>query len=84
MYLNLYRAHNTNVYKERTTKKIKRITKREMSRRCVYCKGEPANDVLDVCERCGNKVWGPKMFNAIKSGMMASKERGDLEQGDVS
>lgn len=55
-----------------------------MAKKCVYCKGNVLEDsALDVCERCGVKVWGPKMFNAIKSSMAASRERGDLEQGSV-
>ena len=51
--------------------------------KCVYCKGDVSNGALDVCNRCGVKVWGEKMFKAIVSGMEASKERGDLEQGSV-
>jgi hypothetical protein len=55
-----------------------------MTRKCIYCKCEVApNSVIDFCERCGIKVWGPKMFNAIKSNMEDSQQRGDLEQGNV-
>ena len=55
-----------------------------MARKCIYCKN-PVDDksVIDFCERCGVSVWGPKMFNAIKSGMENSRERGDLEQGNI-
>lgn len=55
-----------------------------MTGKCVYCKGDvKADSALDVCERCGIKVWGIKMFKAIQSNMAASRERGDLEQGHV-
>jgi hypothetical protein len=52
--------------------------------KCVYCRGEVARDsALDVCDTCGVKVWGHKMFKAIQANMGASRERGDLEQGNV-
>lgn len=55
-----------------------------MVKKCIYCKTEVAQDsVVDFCERCGIKVWGPKMFNAIKASMEDSRTRGDLEQGNV-
>ena len=52
--------------------------------KCVYCKGSVVEgSALDVCEKCGVRVWGAKMFKAIQGNMAASKERGDLEQGNV-
>ena len=55
-----------------------------MTRKCIYCKsGVADNSVIDFCEKCGVKVWGVKMFNAIRSSMEESRERGDLEQGNV-
>lgn len=55
-----------------------------MARKCIYCRSEVADDsVIDFCESCGVRVWGHKMFNAIRSEMEASKKRGDLEQGNV-
>jgi len=55
-----------------------------MTRKCIYCKCEVApNCVVDFCEKCGIKVWGPKMFNAIKLSMEQSREKGDLFQGSV-
>ena len=51
--------------------------------KCVYCKGEVNNKALDVCDQCGAKIWGPKMFKAIVSNMEGAKDRGDLEQGNV-
>jgi len=55
-----------------------------MTKKCIYCKTiVPDDSVIDFCERCGVGVWGPKMFNAIKTGMEDSRDRGDLEQGNV-
>jgi len=55
-----------------------------MPKKCIYCKCEVQdNSVIDFCESCGIKVWGPKMFNAIKASMEESRDRGDLEQGNV-
>jgi len=52
--------------------------------KCVYCKTPIADErALDVCDSCGVKVWGPNMFKAIKGNMATSRERGDLEQGNV-
>ena len=53
--------------------------------RCVYCKTEINDErAVDVCDMCGRRVWGDKMFNAIKENMGSSRERGDLNQGLVS
>jgi len=56
-----------------------------MPKKCIYCKA-PINDdsVIDFCDKCGIATWGTKMFNAIKKGMEASRERGDLEQGNIN
>jgi hypothetical protein len=55
-----------------------------MAGKCVYCKGQiTGNRALDVCDNCGVKVWGPKMFKAILANMEDSRDRGDLEQGNV-
>jgi hypothetical protein len=52
--------------------------------KCVYCKIQIIDSrALDVCDSCGVKVWGPNMFPAILTNMAASRERGDLEQGNV-
>lgn len=53
--------------------------------KCVYCKGNIEDErAVDVCDDCGTKVWGPKMFQAIKNSMGESRQRGDLNQGMVS
>lgn len=54
-------------------------------KKCIYCSSEISPDsVVDVCERCGHGVWGPKMFSAIKQNMQSAKDSGDLHQGSVS
>jgi uncharacterized UBP type Zn finger protein len=53
--------------------------------KCVYCKGSIEDErAVDVCDSCGRRVWGDKMFRAIKQNMGESKERGDLEQGSIN
>ena len=55
-----------------------------MVKRCIYCSVDLSLDcVLDVCERCGHGVWGPKMFSAIKENMKNAKETGNLDQGNI-
>jgi hypothetical protein len=52
--------------------------------KCTYCKCQIADgSAIEVCDICGVKVWGQKMFNAIKSNMEDARSRGDLEQGSV-
>jgi uncharacterized UBP type Zn finger protein len=52
--------------------------------KCVYCK-QIINDerAVSVCDGCGHRVWGEKMFNAIKQNMDNAKQKGDLNQGSV-
>jgi len=48
-------------------------------KKCIYCGSEVAQDsVIDFCERCGKKVWGKKMFDAIVQNMEDARENGDL------
>lgn len=55
-----------------------------MADKCVYCDCEIRDDrAVSICDRCGTGVWGPKMFLAIKGGMANSRQKGDLEQGNV-
>ncbi len=50
--------------------------------KCTYCKCQiPEGRALEVCDRCGVSVWGPKMFKAIQGGMEEARVKGDLDQG---
>lgn len=47
--------------------------------KCMYCGCEIADDrPITVCDLCGGKVWGEKMFNAIKQNMSDARDKGDL------
>ncbi|MCK9596989.1 hypothetical protein M0R19_07415 [Candidatus Pacearchaeota archaeon] len=49
-------------------------------RKCVYCKSDiHDNRTMEICDRCGEKVWGKKMFDAIKKTTDEAKDKGDLE-----
>lgn len=53
--------------------------------KCVYCKCEISDErAVDVCSKCGVKVWGEKMFQAIIDNMGNAKIKGDLHQGSVN
>ena len=48
-------------------------------RKCVYCNSEILDKrAMQICDRCGEKVWGKKMFDAIKKVTDDAEERGDL------
>lgn len=50
-----------------------------MSTRCVYCKTEiNDNRSMEICDRCGVQVWGPKMFDAIKKTTDDARDNDDL------
>lgn len=52
---------------------------------CVYCKGDVPDDrAMDVCDRCGRAVWGPKMFETIIENTNKEMAKGNLELGRVS
>jgi len=52
---------------------------------CVYCKGNvPEERAMDVCDSCGHKVWGQKMFKAIVENTNTEMSKGNLELGRVS
>ena len=47
--------------------------------KCMYCGSEIDDDrPLTVCNDCGQKVWGQKMFNTIIQNMKEAREKGDL------
>ena len=49
-------------------------------RKCVYCHAD-LNDSrsMEICDRCGEQVWGKKMFEAIKKSTDEARDKGDLE-----
>jgi len=50
-----------------------------MTQKCMYCGGEILDDrPLTVCDKCGIKVWGEKMFNTIVKNMENARDNGDL------
>ncbi len=56
-----------------------------MVKKCVYCSAPlGAEEVVDVCEKCGIGVWGQKMFQTIKDNCRSAEEAGSLHQGSVT
>jgi hypothetical protein len=56
-----------------------------MTKKCIYCKTEiSADSVLDVCKRCGDGVWGPKMHEAIVKECENARASGNLNQGSIT
>ena len=50
-----------------------------MSKKCIYCNNELADDrAVDICNVCGVKVWGHKMFNTILTNMGEARDKDDL------
>ena len=50
-----------------------------MVKKCIYCSKEvPEERVIDICEICGTKVWGEKMFDTIVKNMENARDNGDL------
>ena len=49
-------------------------------RKCVYCGSDLHDDrSMEICDRCGEKVWGKKMFDAIKKTTNDARDKGNLE-----
>ena len=48
-------------------------------KKCLYCKKEIQEDsVMDFCDGCGIKIWGPKMLKAIKDNYGKARDNNDL------
>jgi uncharacterized UBP type Zn finger protein len=55
-----------------------------MAKKCIYCgAGVDEACVIDFCDNCGKKVWGDKMFNAIKNNMEGARENGTLLNSEL-
>jgi uncharacterized UBP type Zn finger protein len=53
--------------------------KKEMTKKCIYCSAGISEDsVIDFCDNCGTRVWGDKMFKAIKENMENARNEGNL------
>lgn len=49
-------------------------------RKCVYCLAEISDGrSMEICDRCGEWVWGKKMFDAIKKTTDEERDKGNLE-----
>ena len=47
--------------------------------KCIYCGCEISDGrAMEVCDKCGNSVWGEKMFNTIVKNMETARTNGDL------
>lgn len=47
--------------------------------KCMYCSCEITDGrVMEVCDKCGVGVWGPKMFKVILKNMEGAREKGDI------
>jgi hypothetical protein len=55
-------------------------------RKCIYCGKEKVHEdaVMDFCDDCGIRVWGPKMFAAIKTNYTKARDEDDLVHMDTS
>ena len=59
--------------------------KKKMAKKCGFCKSELADEeAFEVCHRCGEGIWGAKMFKTIKDNMNGARDKGNLYQGSVS
>lgn len=50
-----------------------------MGIKCVYCKAEIFDGrSMEICDGCGIKTWGKKMFDTIKQNTDEARDRNDL------
>ncbi len=51
-----------------------------MEKKCVYCNSAILDGrSMEICDQCGEKVWGKKMFEAIKKNTDEARDKGNLE-----
>jgi hypothetical protein len=55
-------------------------------KKCIYCGKEKVHEdsVMDFCDECGTRVWGPKMFAAIKANYTKARDDDDLVHMDMN
>lgn len=54
-------------------------------KKCLYCGKEVSEDaVMDFCDACGVRIWGPKMLATIKENYGKAKENDDLTHTDIA
>ncbi len=50
-----------------------------MAKKCVYCNSNILDGrSMEICDSCGEKVWGKKMFDAIKKVTDEERDKGNL------
>jgi len=49
-------------------------------KKCIFCGKEKvhADAVMDFCDDCGIKVWGPKMLATLKANYEKARDNDDL------
>ena len=50
-----------------------------MTTKCIYCKTDIFDGrSMEICDDCGFKVWGKKMFETIKQNTDEARDNNDL------
>lgn len=50
-----------------------------MTTRCVYCGADISDGrSMEICDGCGFRTWGRKMFETIKRNTDDARDNGDL------
>jgi len=55
-------------------------------KRCIFCGKEKVSEdaVMDFCDECGLRVWGPKMLATLKANYTKARDEDDLVHTDDS
>ena len=55
-------------------------------RKCIFCGKEKVHEdaVMDFCDDCGLRVWGPKMLATLKANYTKARDEDDLVHMDTS